>query len=669
MKLVIAEKPSVASSIAKVIGANKKCNGYFEGGDYIVSWCVGHLVELAFANAYDPKYEKWNLSDLPIIPKQYKTVVSSGTKKQFNIVKSLLNDSKVNEVICATDAGREGELIFRLLYDKVNCKKPIKRLWISSLEDESISNGFKNLKPGEDYDNLYISAFARAKADWLIGINATRFYSLKYRDYLKSLISVGRVMTPTLNMIVERTNNVKNFKPQEFYVIFSKIQDLIVESDRYETKDEAFKEINNLKTNKMKCVKSNVIEKKTRSPLPYDLTTLQREANRYYGLTSKKTLDITQKLYENKQVTYPRTDSRYVTEDMINSVLELANKIDKQDYNVDKIVNNAKVNDHHAIIPTLNSLSSNNRSDEENKIYNLIKMRFISSMLKDGVDIKGSYEFKVDNLTLKANQSSIKELGFREYENTFFQKTIEANNFISINEGEEFEFLPQIKTGMTSPPKYYTEDTLLSAMERAGNEDLDDSLDTEKEGIGTPATRASIIEKLIKLNYIERNKKNLISTEVGENIDKLLPDFLKSPKLTADWENKLTLIANGRLSEREFMEEIEDLINKILNSQEEVKFKMEEKVIGKCTRCKEGNIVLRGKAYVCDNDCGWKIYKDNIWWKSKGKKLTDEILKEILEKGEVRIEGFKSAKTGSHYPANISLEDTGQYINFKMRFD
>ena len=669
MKLVIAEKPSVASSIAKVIGADKKCNGYFEGGDYIVSWCVGHLVELAFANAYDPKYEKWNLLDLPIIPKQFKTVASSGTKKQFNIVKSLLNDSKVNEVICATDAGREGELIFRLLYDKVNCKKPIKRLWISSLEDESISNGFKNLKPGADYDNLYISAFARAKADWLIGINATRFYSLKYRDYLNSLISVGRVMTPTLSMIVERTNNVKNFKPQEFYLIFSKIQDLIVESDRYETKDEALKEINNLKINKMKCVKSNVIEKKTRSPLPYDLTTLQREANRYYGLTSKKTLDITQKLYENKQVTYPRTDSRYVTEDMINSVLELANKIDKQDYNVTKIVNNAKVNDHHAIIPTLNSLSSNNRSDEENKIYNLIKMRFISSMLKDGIDLKGSYEFKVDDLVLKANQSSIKEFGFREYENNFFQKSIEANNFISINEGEEFEFLPEIKTGMTSPPKYYTEDTLLSAMERGGNEDLDDSLDTEKEGIGTPATRASIIEKLIKLNYIERNKKNLISTEVGENIDKLLPDFLKSPKLTADWENKLTLIANGRLSEREFMEEIEDLINKILNSQEEVKFKMEEKVIGKCTRCKEGNIVLRGKAYVCDNDCGWKVYKDNIWWKSKGKKLTDEILKEILEKGEVRIEGFKSAKTGSHYPANISLEDTGQYINFKMRFD
>lgn len=669
MKLVIAEKPSVASSVAKVIGADKKCNGYFEGGDYIVSWCVGHLVELAFANAYDPKYEKWNLLDLPIIPKEFKTVASSSTKKQFNIVKSLLNDSKVNEVICATDAGREGELIFRLLYDKVNCKKPIKRLWISSLEDESISNGFKNLRPGADYDNLYISAFARAKADWLIGINATRFYSLKYRDYLNSLISVGRVMTPTLSMIVERTNNVKNFKPQEFYVIFSKIQDLIVESDRYETKDEAFKEINNLKTNKMKCVKSNVVEKKTKSPLPYDLTTLQREANRYYGLTSKKTLDITQKLYENKQVTYPRTDSRYVTEDMINSVLELANKIDKQDYNVTKIVNNAKVNDHHAIIPTLNSLSSNNRSDEENKIYNLIKMRFISSMLKDGVDIKGSYEFKVDDLILKANQSSIKELGFREYENNFFQKKIEASNFILINEGEEFEFLPEIKTGMTSPPKYYTEDTLLSAMERAGNEELDESLDTEKEGIGTPATRASIIEKLIKLNYIERNKKNLVSTEIGENIDKLLPDFLKSPKLTADWENKLTLIANGRLSEREFMEEIEDLINKILSNQEEVKFKMEEKVIGKCTRCKEGNIVLRGKAYVCDNDCGWKIYKDNIWWKSKGKKLTDEILKEILEKGEVRIEGFKSAKTGSHYPANISLEDTGQYINFKMRFD
>ncbi|WP_099950132.1 DNA topoisomerase 3 [Ezakiella peruensis] len=669
MKLVIAEKPSVASSIAKVIGADKKCNGYFEGGDYIVSWCVGHLVELAFANAYDPKYEKWNLLDLPIIPKQFKTVASSGTKKQFNIVKSLLNDSKVNEVICATDAGREGELIFRLLYDKVNCKKPIKRLWISSLEDESISNGFKNLKPGADYDNLYISAFARAKADWLIGINATRFYSLKYRDYLNSLISVGRVMTPTLSMIVERTNNVKNFKPQEFYVIFSKIQDLIVESDRYETKDEALKEINNLKINKIKCVKSNVIEKKTRSPLPYDLTTLQREANRYYGLTSKKTLDITQKLYENKQVTYPRTDSRYVTEDMINSVLELANKIDKQDYNVTKIVNNAKVNDHHAIIPTLNSLSSNNRTEEENKIYNLIKMRFISSMLKDGVDIKGSYEFKVDDLILKANQSSIKELGFREYENNFFQKKIEASNFILINEGEEFEFLPEIKTGMTSPPKYYTEDTLLSAMERAGNEDLDESLDTEKEGIGTPATRASIIEKLIKLNYIERNKKNLVSTEIGENIDKLLPDFLKSPKLTADWENKLTLIANGRLSEREFMEEIEDLINKILSNQEEVKFKMEEKVIGKCTRCKEGNIVLRGKSYVCDNDCGWKIYKDNIWWNNKGKKLTDEILKEILEKGEVRIEGFKSAKTGSHYPANISLEDTGQYINFKMRFD
>lgn len=669
MKLVIAEKPSVASSIAKVIGADKKCNGYFEGGDYIVSWCVGHLVELAFANAYDPKYEKWNLLDLPIIPKQFKTVASSGTKKQFNIVKSLLNDSKVNEVICATDAGREGELIFRLLYDKVNCKKPIKRLWISSLEDESISNGFKNLKPGADYDNLYISAFARAKADWLIGINATRFYSLKYRDYLNSLISVGRVMTPTLSMIVERTNNVKNFKPQEFYVIFSKIQDLIVESDRYETKDEALKEINNLKINKMKCVKSNVIEKKTRSPLPYDLTTLQREANRYYGLTSKKTLDITQKLYENKQVTYPRTDSRYVTEDMINSVLELANKIDKQDYNVAKIVNNAKVNDHHAIIPTLNSLSSNNRTEEENKIYNLIKMRFISSMLKDGVDIKGSYEFKVDDLILKANQSSIKELGFREYENNFFQKKIEASNFILINEGEEFEFLPEIKTGMTSPPKYYTEDTLLSAMERAGNEDLDESLDTEKEGIGTPATRASIIEKLIKLNYIERNKKNLVSTEIGENIDKLLPDFLKSPKLTADWENKLTLIANGRLSEREFMEEIEDLINKILSNQDEVKFKMEEKAIGKCTRCKEGNIVLRGKSYVCDNDCGWKIYKDNIWWNNKGKKLTDEILKEILEKGEVRIEGFKSAKTGSHYPANISLEDTGQYINFKMRFD
>ena len=669
MDLVIAEKPSVAMSIAKIIGANSKKDGYVEGENYIVSWCVGHLVGLSNAESYYEKYAKWNLENLPIIPKEFKTEILKNTKKQFLILKKLMSDNRVNNIICATDAGREGELIFRLLYEKTGCKKNIKRLWISSMEDEAIKNGFNNLKNGDCFIKLYESAYARAKADWLIGINGTRLYSLKYGDILGSTISVGRVMTPTLNMISKRTTEIKTFVPTEFFTIASNINGIVAESERFVSLNEAKDTLNALTSNKVICTKSDVVNKCIKAPLPYDLTTLQREANRFYGFTSQKTLNITQKLYENKQVTYPRTDSRYITEDMIKASLELGNKISNNNYDPSKIANNSKVNDHHAIIPTFKSLEAQDRGEDENKIYNLIKMRFLCSMLPDGIDVKGSYEFKVDNLKLKANQTSFKTLGYRELENNFLKKESEQSELIDIKEGEEFNFNPEIKSGLTSSPKQYTEDTLLSAMERAGNEDLDKSLDTEKKGIGTPATRAGIIEKLINLNYIKREKKKLISTELGDKIIEIIPEILKSAKLTAEWENELTKISDGTVDEKDFMENIEKMVYEIVNNTEEVKIDMNEKSLGKCTRCKEGNIVSRGKVYVCDNDCGWKIFKDNIWWNNKNKKLTDEILEKILSQGEVRIEGFKSNKTGGYYDANVSLEDTGQYINFVMNFN
>ena len=676
MKLIVAEKPSVGSSIAKVVGANTKENGCISGNGYIVSWCVGHLVGLCNADDYDPKYQKWDIKDLPIIPTTWKTKVLKNTTKQFAILKKLMNDKRVDELICATDAGREGELIFKLVYDKIGSKKPVKRLWISSMEDKAIKKGMQNLKDASFYHNTYLSAMARAKSDWLIGINATRFYSCLYNNKLRS-VNVGRVMSPTLAMIVKRYQENTNFTSVPFFNIVAKNKDLEIKSiEKWDKKEDANNILSKISNSKLICTRKDIKQKEARSPLPYDLTTLQREANRMYGLSAQKTLDIVQGLYEAKQVTYPRTDSSYLTEDMEEMVKEIvkASNIDIKNMNIKKICNNKKVSDHHAIIPTLSSTKEKrNSNSDKDKIYNLILGKLLCSVSDNGLDEKGVYDFSADNINFRLNTSKRVIAGYRELEEEFFgkktQDTIESNMPIEINENDALNVVYDITEGKTTPPKLFTEDTLLSAMERAGNEELDNNLDTEKSGIGTPATRSSIIEKLIKINYIKRARKNLVPTEAGIAVDSIIADELKDVKLTADWENKLTLISLGKYSDKEFIKNTEELISKIIKNtkREEIKG-MEQKVIGICPRC--GNeITLNGQVYECVNNCGWKVFKNNYWWNKKKVKLTDEIMSELLAKGKVHITGFHSEKKNASYDADVVLDDTGEYINFKLVFE
>ena len=557
--LVIAEKPSVAISIAKVIGATKKKDGYYEGNGYKVSWCVGHLIQMANPDAYDEKYAKWNISDLPIIPKQYKFEVAKATKKQFNILKKLMNDKEIDTVINACDAGREGESIFRLVYNEAKCKKKMQRLWISSMEDSAIKEGFSNLKNGEDYDKLFESAQARAIADWLVGMNISRLYSCLY----KQNYSVGRVQTPTLYMIVKRDEEISNFKKEKYYTVELSMNGFTLSTDKIGDEITAEQLINLIGDN---IEITDVIQKEkiTKPDLPFDLTTLQRECNKYFGYSAKQTLDYAQSLYEKKLITYPRTDSRCLTEDMIVSTVN--NILGKNDFDTERIktvFNSKNVTDHHAIIPTVSSLSKDLSSipDSETKVYRLISNKLHASVGYPLVENTTKIVAEFDGFEFTSSGRVIRDEGFSKYLKEYKSK---KNEFIELPDVSIGDVLSienkEIKEKFTQPPKHFTEDTLLKYMEIAGNEALEKGVEVERKGLGTPATRAGIIENLIYKGFVERDKKNLIATHKGISLVTIVSDTFKSAETTAKWEMELADIAKGKSSKKEFLDSIENEI-------------------------------------------------------------------------------------------------------------
>lgn len=650
MKLVIAEKPSVAQSIAKVLGVSDKKNGYMIGSNYIVSWCVGHLVGLSSPEMYDEKYKVWSFETLPIMPDKWKFSVNAATKKQFDILKELMSRDSVDELVCATDAGREGECIFRYVYNKIGCRKPFKRLWISSMEESSIRDGFNNLKDGHDYDDLYAAGLCRAKSDWLVGMNATRLFSVRYNTRL----NIGRVQTPTLAMIVQRDYEVKNFVKQKYFTVEIDCGEFKAASDRIDNESEA-RAISDKCSGKNADVTSVKKEVKTVNPPKlYDLTTLQREANRQFGYTAQKTLDYTQSLYEKKLVTYPRTDSQYITEDMYDTALNMVNLICKHIPccngiavgmpDIKRIINNSKVSDHHAIIPTeeISSADLTSLSDDERNVLYLVSAKLICA-------VSDTHKYEAVKVLLDCEGNSFSATGKTVINDGW--KKIEARIKSLLKGGEDKEddtenqekSLPEIQKGQifenvsssvsehwTSPPKPFTEDTLLKAMETAGNKDYDDNSDVEKKGLGTPATRAAIIEGLVNREYVERKKKQLIATEKGINLISVVPDEVKSPKMTADWESELQKIEKGNSSSEAFMHGIEDYVRDIFTKYGSVaensnfKSRQDNTSIGKCPKC--GEDVLKGKyGWYCKGKCGMNISK------VYSKELTETQIKKLLE--------------------------------------
>lgn len=571
MKLVIAEKPSVGDALAKVIGANQRRDGYFEGNGYIVSWCVGHLVRMANPDKYDEKYAKWKIEDLPIFPEEYLYELNPKTKKQFALLKKLMQDKKVDTVINACDAGREGESIFRLVYQQAKCKKPIQRLWISSMEDQSIKEGFQNLKDGRDFENLFESAQTRSIADWLVGMNLSRLYSCLYNQNY----SVGRVQTPTLNMIVQRDGEIDRFIKEKYYTVEIIGDGITLSTERiddYEVADQ----LRNLIDEKIIITDVEKKEKVTRPDKLYDLTTLQREANKVFGYSAKKSLDITQKLYDKKLVTYPRTDSRYLTEDMKEMTKLLLNRLER-DFQFDEksfssIFDNSKVTDHYAIIPTMSVEMSKLESliTEEKNVYELIKAKLLMACSKPLIESMTKVIYEYDGFTFTANGKTVIENGFREYE--IKTKGLKEKILPNLSSGDELVVLDVlIQEKFTKPPLHFNEDTLLKAMEKAGADSLDKDIEVERMGLGTPATRAGIIENLINKGYVERDKKNLLATHKGTSLVAIVADEFKSAETTSHWEMKLSDIASGKFSKDEFIGAIQKTIQKTIDLYEKAR--------------------------------------------------------------------------------------------------
>lgn len=691
MKLVITEKPSVAQTVAKVIGAYKREDGYIEGSGYIVSWCVGHLVELAQPQDYDEKYEKWRFTDLPILPESWKTVVSSATKKQYGVLKKLMHREDVDAVINACDAGREGEAIFRLVYDKAGCKKPMLRLWISSMEDTAIKAGFDNLRPGSEYDRLYSAASCRNKADWLVGINGTRLFTTQYGKK----ITVGRVQTPTLAMLVERKGQIENFTKEAYYKVHISGEGykLTAEEQMEGVAAKALAERVNQKT--ATITKAESITKTTKPPKLYDLTTLQREANRYFGYTAKQTLDYTQKLYEAKLVTYPRTDSQYLTEDMECSTLAIVSALCSQmpftvntDFapNIRHAVDNKKVSDHHAIIPTMGSTTAEIKSlsIEERAVYYLIAQRLLCASAEPMQYMERSITAECEGATFTAKGKTVLHKGWMAIEEAFSsfaiskkKKDEEDETVIIPENAKEGKTIQTVKSDVTehftSPPKPYTEATLLSAMERAGNKEFDK--DTEKKGLGTPATRASIIEKLVSAGYATRKGKQITASDDAVNMIEILPDVVTSPMLTAEWENKLLQMEKGLINESAFMDSITELVKKLIADYSTVSedakrvFSADSTAesIGICPRC--GNAVEERKlSYCCmAKGCDFVLWKDNKFMQSIGLNFTKKVAVALVSGGGYIAKNLTSKKTGNKYSAKITLtENGGKYPAYHM---
>ena len=683
-QLVIAEKPSVARSIAAVIGATEKQTGYWQGGGYLVSWCIGHLVSFAEAGQYDEKYCKWRYEDLPILPQPWQFIVPDEKKQQFEIVRSLLNRPDVDSVTAATDAGREGELIFRFVYQMAGCTKPVKRLWISSMEDAAIREGFANLRPDSDYDALYQSALCRAKADWLVGINATRLFSVLYHKTL----TVGRVQTPTLKMLVDRDAKILRFQKEKYYTVGIHSGSLKADSGRIASMDEA-------DTLKNACAGASAIcssvkrEKKTEQPPKlYDLTTLQREANRLFGFTAKQTLDYAQQLYEKKLLTYPRTDSQYLTEDMgqtaqhlvsdLLGLLPFAQGLDLTP-EVGRILNSKKVSDHHAIIPTSEFVKQGftGLAESECKLMNLVCSKLLCA-------IAAPYEYETVTVVFScagnefaAKGKTVLVPGWKEIDQRF-RSTLKAdteeevpNTLPELTEGQSFRVTSTVSEHFTSPPKAYTEDTLLSAMERAGAEDMPEN--AERKGLGTPATRAAILEKLVQMGFVQRKGKQLVPTKDGINLAVVLPKSLTSPVLTAEWENRLTEIAKGNADADEFMAEIEAQVRQLvktyscISADKQNLFQSERVIIGKCPRCGE-NVYEGKKNFYCGNrSCQFVMWKNDRFFEQRKKAFTPKIAAALLKNGKAKVKGLYSEKTGKTYDATVLLADTGgKYVNYRV---
>ena len=695
MKLVIAEKPSVAISLAAVLGANEKKDGYMEGGGYLVSWCVGHLLELAQPEAYGEQYAKWRYGDLPILPEEWKYEVPKDKKKQLDLLCRLMKDKRVDSVVCGTDAGREGELIFRLVYQYAGCSKPMERLWISSMEDAAIRDGFEHLRPGSDYDKLYDAAVCRAGADWLIGINATRLFSVLYGTTL----NVGRVMSPTLALLVRREADIQAFTSSPFYVPEITCGGFTASGEKLPDKAGAEK-IRMESDGQAASVLS--VEKQAKTVQPprlYDLTTLQRECNRIYGYTAQQTLDYVQSLYEKKLATYPRTDSQYLTEDMQATAASLVlwlrgntpfGKGCAGEPDIGRVTDGSKVTDHHAIIPTV-EITRTDLSElpsGERDVLTLIAARLLSATAQ-------AHRFEAITAVLDcrghsftAKGKTVLQTGWKEVERLHRmglkqskteEKESEDAALPPLQEGQTFEKVSAgVREGKTSPPKHYTEDSLLSAMETAGTGDMPE--DAERKGLGTPATRAATLEKLVSAGFVQRKKKQLIPTEKGTNLILVLPDNIKSPMLTAEWESMLKQVERGGVPAKDFMDGIADMIRALVreHTAPEERFaglfpdakENGREAVGTCPRC-GGTVYKSKKGFFCDNrDCAFALWKDNKFFSSKKKKLTKKIAKELLDKGWCRVTGLYTPKKPQLYDAVIRLDDTGgKYVSFKMEFD
>ena len=688
MILVIAEKPSVAQSIAKVLGATSRKDGYLEGNNYIVSWCVGHLVGLADASSYDERYAKWRYDDLPIVPEEWLFEVPKDKVQQFKVLRDLMKDKRVTELVCATDAGREGELIFRLVYNKAGCTKPFKRLWISSLEDAAIREGFNHLRDGSDYDKLYEAALSRSKADWIVGINGTRLFTTLYK---KKLV-VGRVQTPTLAMLVEREGKITTFHKEKYFNIHVEKDGLTADMEKIKTEDEA-KTIAAACDKKQAVVSSVRKETKTVNPPKlYDLTTLQREANRYFSFTAQQTLDLVQSLYEKKLLTYPRTDSQFITDDMEGTARQVIDIICRKmsifdgirhDPDMKRITNNAKVTDHHAIIPTvqLEKQDISELPQSEQKVLSLVGMRLLAATGEKHIYDETQITLSCEGYEFKSKGKTVTQEGWKAVEQRF-KASLKSKDkeepekvLPAVNENDILSpVAASVTEHYTTPPKQYTEDTLLSAMETAGNEEFDD--DTEKKGLGTPATRAGIIEKLVKSGFIERKGKSLVPTKDGNNLVCVLPEQITSPKMTAEWENTLMQIERGKADADVFLKGIVQMTGDLvkaypfLSDAEANRFESGKEVIGKCPRCGSPVYVGKGNYYCSSKECSFCMWEDNKFFASKKKKLTKKIATELLDKGWCRVKGLYTPKKPQLYDAIIKLDDTGgKYVSFKMEFD
>ena len=694
MKLVIAEKPSVAMSLAAVLGATERKDGYLEGSGYLVSWCVGHLLELAQPEAYKEQYAKWRYEDLPILPENWKYEVPKDKKTQLALLCRLMKDKRVDSVVCATDAGREGELIFRLVYEYAGCNKPMERLWISSMEDAAIREGFDHLRPGSDYDKLYDAAVCRAGADWLIGINATRLFSVLYGVTL----NVGRVMSPTLALLVQRESDIESFISKPFYMPEITCGGFTASGEKMTERSEAEKI-------RMDCDHNSAfvrsVEKQVKTIQPprlYDLTTLQRECNRIYGYTAQQTLDYVQSLYEKKLATYPRTDSQYLTKDMQATAASLIlwlrdnmpfGKGCAGEPDIDRVTDDSKVTDHHAIIPTV-EIARTDLSElpsGERDVLTLLAVRLLCATTQVHRFEAVTAILDCQGYTFTAKGKTILQSGWKEVERIHRMsirqsetehKENEAVALPVLQEGQTFEAVSaSLREGKTSPPKHYTEDTLLSAMETAGAEDMPE--DAERKGLGTPATRAATLEKLVSAGFVQRKKKQLISTEKGRNLIAVLPDNIKSPILTAEWESMLKQVEHGELSATSFMDQIADMSRTLVkeHTAPEKRFadlfpssrETAHEAVGVCPRC--GAPVYEGKkGFFCDNrECSFALWKDNRFFSSKKKSITKSVAAALLKEGRISMSGLYSEKTGKTYDAEVILDDTGgKYVNFKLEF-